>query len=353
MLSKWCLSSISTWRWMSREHHARMFQRFSDFDVSHKSIQIYVLCFLITPFTRYSAMCCGGFLGSISTHIGQLTALEALHLQSNLLAGTIPTQIGRLTALNELRLQVNQFTGTLPSEMSRLTRLSRFLVNNNALFGPIPTIPSQILFCQLGDTPMPIRNCFTCNNLPAQCQASCQTELPCLQPSELTNGPRTTPFRPSIPFGSGTIGVIPSFDFTLRTQSSGASTTTAESTVSVSVALEESITDMESGPINAKLITIIAASVGGFLLLVGVTAVVVCVVCTRRAKRDARIFAVTSSNAARKSAAADQYSSGDVVNFGTTTSAGTQSTSASNTSSYASAGFVSARDEYDSGNVFL
>jgi hypothetical protein len=330
-----------------------MFQRFSDFDVSQAN-QFESMFSYHLHHSTYSAMCCGNFLGSISTRIGLLTALESLHLQSNLLTGIVPTQIGRLTALNELRLQFNQFTGTLPSEMSRLTRLSRFLVNNNALFGPIPTIPSQISFCQLGDSPMPMpfRNCFMCNNLPVECRASCQTEMPCLQPAELTNGPRTTPFRPSI--GLGTISLMPPINFTLRVPTSGgASTTTAESNVSVTVALEESMTDMESGPISVKLITIIAASVGGFLLVVGVTAVVVCVVCTRRAKRDARIFAVTSSNAARKAAAADQYSSGDVVNFGTTTSAGTQSTSASNTSSYASAGFASARDEYDSGNVYL
>lgn len=328
-----------------------MLQRLSCWNVSHQIKSDVLLLILSIHQSPNSTMCCENFLGSISTHIGQLTALQTLHMQSNLLTGPVPSQIGRLTALNELRLQANQLTGTLPTEIALLTRLARFLVTKNALFGPIPAIPSQITVCELGDTPMPIRNCFNCSNLPASCQASCNAAVPCIQPSLLTNGPRTTPIRPS--FISGT-RVLDGFT-ALTSVSPNPSISSVAATVSDTVPLEESMTDMESGPISVKLITIIAASVGGGLLLVGGIAIVVCVVCTRRAKRDARIFAVTSSNAARKSAAADQYSSGDVVNFGTATqSVGTQSTSGgSNTSSYASAGFVSARDEYDSGNVYI
>lgn len=280
-------------------------------------------------------MCCGNFLGSISTHIGRLTGLQTLHLQSNLLTGPVPSQIGRLTALNELRLEANQLTGTLPTEMALLTRLTRLHVKQNALFGPFPAIPSPIRFCEIGDAPMPIRNCFNCSNVPMACQVSCQSPPSCTTPIQLTNGPRTIPSRPSIFPGT-------------RIMDGFTAAVTPESSVSSTVPIEESMIDMESGPISVKLIAIIAGSVGGGLLLAGGIAVVVCVVCTRRAKRDARKFAVTSSNAARKSAAADQYSSGDVVNF-----AGTQSTTASNTSSYASAGFASARDEYDAGNVYL
>ncbi len=80
-------------------------------------------------------------ISSIPAEIGNLTKLESLRLDNNLLSGPIPARIGDLINLNELILSTNQLSGTIPSTIGNLTNLYYLGLFDNALTG---TIPSEI-----------------------------------------------------------------------------------------------------------------------------------------------------------------------------------------------------------------
>ena len=56
-----------------------------------------------------------GLMGSIPAAIGELGALQELHLDSNYnINGHLPPEIGKLPNLNELDLSYNRFKGCFP-----------------------------------------------------------------------------------------------------------------------------------------------------------------------------------------------------------------------------------------------
>lgn len=75
--------------------------------------------------------------GPISSHIGQLTALEGLLINSIMEGGTMPSQIGLLTKLKGLGLWGNDHTGTVPTEMEALSNLQTLIITDNQLSGKI------------------------------------------------------------------------------------------------------------------------------------------------------------------------------------------------------------------------
>ena len=77
--------------------------------------------------------------GTLPAAIGDLTALENLLLNNNLLVGSIPTEFGSLVNLKKLYLHGNLLFGALPSELGSLTSLTELLLTDNLLRGGIPS----------------------------------------------------------------------------------------------------------------------------------------------------------------------------------------------------------------------
>jgi Leucine-rich repeat (LRR) protein len=64
------------------------------------------------------------FEGTIPDAVCNLTSLEALFLDENMLNGTIPSCIGNnLENLEQLYLFKNQLTGQVPVELANLTKI--------------------------------------------------------------------------------------------------------------------------------------------------------------------------------------------------------------------------------------
>ncbi|KAJ1288816.1 hypothetical protein BS78_02G117200 [Paspalum vaginatum] len=78
-------------------------------------------------------------VGTISPHIGNLTALRSLYLQDNNFAGNIPNYIGRLGQLEMLNLSGNLLTGTIPSAFTNCTCLVTIDMSGNTISGDIPS----------------------------------------------------------------------------------------------------------------------------------------------------------------------------------------------------------------------
>ena len=75
--------------------------------------------------------------GSIPASLGEITSLQGLYLQDNMLTGSIPASLGDLTSLQFLLLRGNELTGEIP-DLSLLTSLLRLDLGNNRLDGTIP-----------------------------------------------------------------------------------------------------------------------------------------------------------------------------------------------------------------------
>ena len=73
-----------------------------------------------------------GLSGMIPDELGNLTNLEALYLNQNLLRGVIPVELGRLTSLEVLSLWDNELSGTIPVSLTNLWQLRVFWFQDNA-----------------------------------------------------------------------------------------------------------------------------------------------------------------------------------------------------------------------------
>lgn len=78
-------------------------------------------------------------VGTISPHIGNLTALRSLYLQDNHFSGKIPNHLGRLGHLQMLNLSSNLLTGTIPSAFTNCTSLVTVDLSGNTISGGIPS----------------------------------------------------------------------------------------------------------------------------------------------------------------------------------------------------------------------
>ncbi|XP_031115316.1 probable LRR receptor-like serine/threonine-protein kinase At3g47570 [Ipomoea triloba] len=78
-------------------------------------------------------------VGSLPSHIGNLSFLRVLDLQNNSFSGDIPPAIGNLHRLQVLLLHNNSFTGFIPSNISGCINLEALNFSNNYLMGSIPS----------------------------------------------------------------------------------------------------------------------------------------------------------------------------------------------------------------------
>ncbi|GJP80914.1 hypothetical protein CLOP_g11111 [Closterium sp. NIES-67] len=75
---------------------------------------------------------------SIPAAITQLSSLQRLSLDHNLLVGSVPSNIGYLSALSSLSLSGNALQGAIPQSVSTLVKLRVLDLSTNGLTGPIP-----------------------------------------------------------------------------------------------------------------------------------------------------------------------------------------------------------------------
>lgn len=76
--------------------------------------------------------------GTLSPSIGNLTNLEIVLLQNNMISGPIPPEIGKLSKLKTLDLSYNYFSGEIPTSVGHLRSLEYLRLNNNSLSGAFP-----------------------------------------------------------------------------------------------------------------------------------------------------------------------------------------------------------------------
>ena len=76
--------------------------------------------------------------GSIPPELGDLEALEILHLKNSGVSGPIPSALGKLTALTWLDLSYTGLSGTLPPALGWLTALTGLDLSYTSLSGTLP-----------------------------------------------------------------------------------------------------------------------------------------------------------------------------------------------------------------------
>ncbi|GJR63257.1 kinase-like domain-containing protein [Tanacetum coccineum] len=79
-----------------------------------------------------------GLEGSLSPHVGNLSFLRKLYLDTNNFQGTIPYELGRLSRLRRLYLPENNFSGVIPPNLSNCSNLELLYLLQNNLAGSIP-----------------------------------------------------------------------------------------------------------------------------------------------------------------------------------------------------------------------
>ncbi|GLT55859.1 hypothetical protein SLA2020_289450 [Shorea laevis] len=77
-------------------------------------------------------------VGSVPPHIGNLTFLRHMDLNSNMFNGEIPREVGHLFRLRYLNLSGNAFQGKIPSNLGFCSNLQVISLNGNSLEGEIP-----------------------------------------------------------------------------------------------------------------------------------------------------------------------------------------------------------------------
>ncbi|XP_010274432.1 PREDICTED: probable LRR receptor-like serine/threonine-protein kinase At5g45780 isoform X2 [Nelumbo nucifera] len=85
-----------------------------------------------------------GLSGLLSPCIGNLSHLQTMLLQNNLISGHLPVEMGKLSELRTLDLSGNQFTGEIPSSLGFLTYLSYLRLSKNKLSGRIPSAVANL-----------------------------------------------------------------------------------------------------------------------------------------------------------------------------------------------------------------
>ncbi|KAK3424533.1 hypothetical protein EUGRSUZ_F01306 [Eucalyptus grandis] len=88
------------------------------------------------PLTILSAL--GNRISGIPKEIGNISTLEQLVLEDNMLEGALEPNIGNLTHLRRLLLSANNFTGTIPESFGNLKNLEDFRIDGSTLSGKIP-----------------------------------------------------------------------------------------------------------------------------------------------------------------------------------------------------------------------
>ncbi|XP_071717757.1 uncharacterized protein [Rutidosis leptorrhynchoides] len=80
----------------------------------------------------------GGFSGTISPAVGNLSFLRTLVLHNNSFTGKVPQEVGKLSRLRWLRISINLLSGEIPSNISRCLNLKVLDLSQNNFVGTFP-----------------------------------------------------------------------------------------------------------------------------------------------------------------------------------------------------------------------
>ncbi|XP_074332509.1 putative receptor-like protein kinase At3g47110 isoform X2 [Apium graveolens] len=78
-------------------------------------------------------------VGTLSSHIGNLSFVRSIYLGDNKFHGSIPNEIGRLFRLQYLYLKYNSFQGRFPTNISHCVDIRNITMSGNHLEGQLPT----------------------------------------------------------------------------------------------------------------------------------------------------------------------------------------------------------------------
>lgn len=87
---------------------------------------------------EYMSLRGNGFVGSISTEIGNLLRLEYVTLAANRLTGPIPATLGQCSLLRSINLGDNRLMGHIPLVLTNLPLLETLVLGQNSLTGTFP-----------------------------------------------------------------------------------------------------------------------------------------------------------------------------------------------------------------------
>lgn len=93
----------------------------------------------------YIALGFNNLRGNIPNEICNITNLNTLDLQGNVMSGKIPEDIGNLKQMKILRLAYNHLSGNIPSSIGELDKLEILELQENELSGDIPTSFSNLI----------------------------------------------------------------------------------------------------------------------------------------------------------------------------------------------------------------
>jgi len=80
----------------------------------------------------------GGIVGPLPGAIGNMTKLEVIQLNGNIMDGQIPSSLYLLSNLKILDLSFNDFVGTLSDDIGNLEQLEMLQLDNNKFESSIP-----------------------------------------------------------------------------------------------------------------------------------------------------------------------------------------------------------------------
>ncbi|XP_059436385.1 probable LRR receptor-like serine/threonine-protein kinase At3g47570 [Corylus avellana] len=80
-----------------------------------------------------------GLIGTIPPHVGNLSFLVSLSVESNSFHGSMPNELARLYRLRHLSIKFNDFKGEIPSWIGLLSKLQYLDLSGNSFTGNIPS----------------------------------------------------------------------------------------------------------------------------------------------------------------------------------------------------------------------
>ncbi|XP_071719568.1 uncharacterized protein [Rutidosis leptorrhynchoides] len=104
-------------------------------------------------FLRELGLSDNSFTGKVPQEVGKLSRLRTLDIAKNLLSGEIPSNISQCLNLEVLHLGGNDFVGTFPNEFESLSRLQYINLALNNLTGEIPKFIGNFTSLELISAP--------------------------------------------------------------------------------------------------------------------------------------------------------------------------------------------------------